>query len=210
MSTTSTTDTSPSRAQSPAPASGTRWRTVDIVVGAVIAAAFGIVFYAWDQAWNGMQGMFTSVPWAAGLVYGVWYIPCVLGPMIIRKPGSGVFTSTVAAAISALLGAKWGLLTILAGVLQGIGGEAPFAAIGYRNPKLPTALAGGALAGCASVLDLVIWYQSYSAAAKLGYVAGAALSGLVVAGAGSYFLTRALAGTGALDRFPSGRDRALV
>ena len=205
-----TTSTEPSTATPTAGASGNRWRTVDIVVGAVIAVTFGVVFYAWDLAWNGLEGLFDAAPWAGALVYGVWYIPCVLAPMILRKPGSGVFTSTVAAAISALLGAKWGLATVFAGLLQGIGGEAPFAATGYRNSKLATALAGGAISGCASVLDLIVWYSTWSTGYKIGYVACAALSGMVVAGVGSFALTRALASTGVLDRFPSGRNRTLV
>src|SRR5258706_3503888 len=35
-----------------------RWRTVDIVVAAVIAVAFGVVFYAWDQLWGGIDTAF--------------------------------------------------------------------------------------------------------------------------------------------------------
>ena len=36
------------------------------------------------------------------------------------------------------------------------------------------------------------------------------VSATVIAGAGGWFLTRALANTGVLDRFPAGRDRALI
>ena len=35
-----------------------RWRTVDIVVAAIIAVAFGVVFWAWNLLWNGQ----TSAP----------------------------------------------------------------------------------------------------------------------------------------------------
>jgi energy-coupling factor transport system substrate-specific component len=210
-----TTDTTPEPATTtagPAPArAGNRWRTVDIVVAAVIAVAFGVIFYAWDLAWNAISPAFDSVPWAGSLVAGVWFIPGVLSPLILRRPGSGVFTSTVAAAISALLGAQWGMTTILYGLLQGVGGEAPFAATGYRTAKLPVALIGGALSGLAgSFLDLIFYYQPWSAAYKIAYVAIAAASGLVIAGGGSFALTKALAGTGVLDRFPAGRSRAAI
>jgi energy-coupling factor transport system permease protein len=117
----------------------------------------------------------------------------------------------VAAAISALLGAQWGLTTILYGLLQGVAGEAPYAATGYRINKLPVALISGLLAGAAAgYLDLVLYYPTWKTSWKLGQVGVAAASGLVVAGLGGWLLTRALARTGVLDRFPSGRERALV
>jgi energy-coupling factor transport system substrate-specific component len=44
----------------------------------------------------------------------------------------------------------------------------------------------------------------------LAQVGFAAASGLVIAGLGSWLLTRALAQTGVLDQFPSGRERVAV
>jgi energy-coupling factor transport system substrate-specific component len=188
-----------------------RWRTVDIVVAAVIAVAFGVVFYAWDQLWNGIDTAFPAFPPARALVNGVWFLPAVVGPLVIRKPGAGVFTETVAAAISALLGAQWGLTTILYGLLQGVGGEAPFAATGYRTSRWPVALVGGLLAGAAGgFLDIVIYYPTWSAGWKVAQIAISAASGLVISGVGGWALTRGLAQTGVLDRFPSGRERAAV
>src|SRR5436190_3313487 len=122
------------------PMESNRWRTVDIVVAAILAIAFGVVFYAWDRLWAGTDNLFTGFPPIRAAIAGVWFVPAVLGPLVIRKPGAGVFTETVAAAVSALLGTPWGLVTILYGLLQGVGGEAPFAATGYRNGKLATAL----------------------------------------------------------------------
>jgi energy-coupling factor transport system substrate-specific component len=45
---------------------------------------------------------------------------------------------------------------------------------------------------------------------KWTYAALVVLSGAVIAGAGSWALQRALAKTGVLDRFPSGRERVAV
>jgi len=188
-----------------------RWRTVDIVVAAILAIAFGVVFYAWDRLWAGTESLFTGFPPGRAAIAGVWFLPAVLGPLVIRKPGAGVFTETVAAAVSALLGAQWGLVTVLYGLVQGVGGEAPFAATGYRNSRLVTALVGVALAGAgAGYLDLVLYYPTYSAGWKVAQVAISAASGLVIAGGGGWLLTRALARTGVLDRFPSGRERVAV
>ncbi|WP_345629603.1 ECF transporter S component [Rugosimonospora acidiphila] len=188
-----------------------RWRTVDIVVAAVIAVAFGVVFYAWDQIWNGLDGAFPGFPPARAALNGIWFLPAVVGPLVIRKPGAGLFAELVASTIEALLGAQWGLSTILYGLLQGFGGELPFAATGYRSSKLPTALVGGLLAGAAAgLLDIVLYYPDYSTAWKIGQVAVSAGSGLVITGLGGWALTRGLAQTGVLDRFPAGRERTAV
>ena len=192
------------------PATQTRWRTVDIVVTAVIAVAFGAVFAGWNALWESFAG-FATFPPAKAMLVGVWLIPAVLAPLIVRKPGAGVFAETVAAIISTFLGSPWGTITILYGLAQGVGGEAGFAATSYRSFRLPAALAGGAVAGAAAgLIDIAVYYTDWSLGWQLAQVVIAAASGLVVAGLGSWVLVRALAQTGALDPFPSGRERVEV
>jgi energy-coupling factor transport system substrate-specific component len=187
----------------------TRWRTVDIVVAAVIAVAFGVVFWAWDQLY---QGPASAIPLPGrALFYGVWLLPAVLGPLVVRKPGAGIFVELVAALISALLGTPWGLSVILYGVFQGVGGELGFALTGYRSWRLPNAIAGGVLAGsAAALLDIQLYYGSWSAASKWSYAGVLILSSAIIAGVGGWALQRALAQTGVLDRFSSGRERAAI
>lgn len=189
-----------------------RWRTVDVVVTAVIAAAFGVVFWAWDLVWSATEGAFTFFPPAQTIIYGVWLLPAVVAGLIVRKPGAAVFAELLAAIISALLGNKWGLTVVWQGGLEGLGAELGFAAFGYRSFKLPVAALAGTLAGVAATLfDAVVWYPGTSwATFRLPYIAIGTLSSLLVAGVGGWYLTRALAQTGVLDRFPSGRERALV
>ncbi|WP_238019819.1 ECF transporter S component [Dactylosporangium sp. AC04546] len=186
----------------------TRWRTVDIVVASIIAVAFAAVFYAWNNLWNALDGW--ALPWRA-LIYGVWLVPGVLGPLVIRKPGAGLYTEVVAASVSALFGSAWGLGVVLSGLVQGIGGEFGFAFTGYRGWRLGNALAAGALAGAgAALLDLNVYYGAFSLRDKWLYAAIVVVSGAVVAGAGSWSLQRSLSKTGVLDRFPSGRERVAV
>ncbi|GAA3272704.1 ECF transporter S component [Dactylosporangium vinaceum] len=187
----------------------TRWRTVDIVVASIIAVAFAAVFYAWNNLWNALESF--ALPWRA-VIYGVWLIPAVLGPLVIRKPGAGLYTELVAAIVSALFGSAWGLTVVVSGLVQGIGGEFGFAATGYRNYRLGNALIAGALSGAgAAVFDLSVYYgDTFSAGQKWTYAALVVASGAIVAGAGSWALQRALSKTGVLDRFPSGRERVAV
>ncbi|WP_432978417.1 ECF transporter S component [Dactylosporangium sp. CA-233914] len=188
----------------------TRWRTVDIVVASVVAVAFAAVFYAWNNLWNALESGF-ALPWRA-VIYGVWLIPAVLGPLVIRKPGAGLYTELVAAIVSALFGSAWGLTVVVSGLVQGIGGEFGFAATGYRGYRLVNALVAGALSGAgAALFDLSVYYgDAFTAAQKWTYAALVVASGAIVAGAGSWALQRALSKTGVLDRFPSGRERVAV
>ncbi|MGY1640262.1 ECF transporter S component [Geodermatophilus sp. SYSU D00703] len=185
-----------------------RWRTVDIVVTAVLGVAFGVVFWAWGMLWAGTGTAFAAFPPGQALMYGVWLVPAVLAPLVVRKPGAGLFAELVAAIVSALLGSAWGTTTIVYGLLQGLAGEAGFAAFRYRRFGWPQALLSAALAGAmAAVLDLLYYYPDWTAGWKTTYVALVVASTAVIAGVGGTALTRALAASGALSAFASGRTR---
>jgi len=197
----------PSSAATDAPPSG-RWRTVDIVVTAVLGVAFGIVFWAWGLLWAGLDAAFTAFPPAQAVMYGVWLLPAVLAPLIVRKPGAALFAELVAATVSALLGSAWGTLVLVYGLLQGLAGEAGFAAFRYRRFGWPQALLAAALAGAmAAVLDLVNYYPDWTAGWKTTYVLLVVVSTTVIAGVGGMALTRALGATGALSSFGADRTR---
>lgn len=201
----------PSTAATPGSA-GPRWRTVDIVVAAAIAVAFGVVFQVWNIIWKGSDGPFAFFPPAQAVMYGVWLVPAVLAALVVRRPGAALFTETVAAAVSLLLGSPYGALVILQGAIEGFGSELGFAATRYRAYGPVTAALGGALGGLAATgFDVLYWYPGTSwVTFRLPYLGIGTLSSLVVAGLGSVVLTRALARTGVLDRFPAGRERAAV
>lgn len=189
-----------------------RWRTIDIVVASVIAVAFGVIFWAWGLLWSATEAAFAFFPPAQALIYGMWLVPAVLGGLVIRKPGAAVYCELLAAIVSALLGSQWGALTIVQGLSQGLGAELAFAAFRYRTFRLPTALLAGALTGLgAALFDFFYWNVATDLTSyRIPYALITILSATVLAGAGAYALTRALATTGVLDRFPAGRDRTLV
>ncbi|SCF45252.1 ECF transporter S component [Micromonospora mirobrigensis] len=189
-----------------------RWRTIDIVVAAVIAVAFGVVFWAWGLVWKAADPAFAAAPAAQAIMYGVWLVPAVLGGLVIRKPGAALFCETVAAVVSALLGSQWGGVVIVQGLVQGLGAELAFAAFRYRSFRLPVAVLAGALTGLSAALfDFFVWNSEYALVGyRLPYAALTVVSSALIAGVGGYYLTRALANTGALDRFPVARDRATV
>jgi energy-coupling factor transport system substrate-specific component len=187
------------------------WRTVDIVVAAVLAAAIGVIFWAWGLLWNVIDPAFTAFPPGKAFMYGMWLLPGVLGMLIIRKPGAAVFTSLLASIVSALLGTQWGLWVIVYGLLQGVLPELVFLATRYRRFTLPVAMLAAAAAGVgAAFLDWFYWNREWTLGWTSAYSALVIASAVVVAGIGSWALVRALAPTGVLDAFPSGRERTEV
>ncbi len=186
------------------------WRVVDIVVASVLGVAGGLVFALWNIAWRPLSE--SLVPPASAIVVGIWLFPGVLGALVIRKPGAAVYTELLAALVSALVGNQWGFATVWYGLVEGLGAEIVFALLLYRSFGLPAALLGGIGSGITvGLLDTVVYYpDALTGPGKLGYVALAALSGLVIAGLGSWALTRALARTGVLAGLASGRAAARV
>jgi len=188
-----------------------RWRTVDIIVASTIGVAFGVIFWAWTQLYVAVTPAFTFFQPAVTVLYGVWLMPAVLGPWVIRKPGAAIYCETVAAIVSALIGSAWGTV-VWQGLLQGVAAELVFLAVLYRVWRLPVAVLAATAAGLAAAIsDQFAWWPGMDMYSfRLPYIAITVLSSIVIAGFGTVALTKALAGTGVLDRFPSGRVRELV
>ncbi|GAA1724679.1 ECF transporter S component [Microbacterium paludicola] len=207
------TSTSASITKDTTKPSGRRtWRVVDIVVASVIGVAAGVVFWLWGLAWPGLDSLLAFTPGLSGLLAGGWLFAGVLGGLVIRKPGAALFTEVVAAVVSMALGTQWAFLTFVWGLVQGVAAELGFALLLYANWRLLGALTSGALAGVAvAVLD-----TNFSSVAALAfearavYFVSAIVSGVVIAGLLSWVIVRALAATGALDRFAAGREARAV
>lgn len=181
-----------------------RWRTLDIVITAVIGVAFGVVFWAWTFVWGAADPVFAAFKPAQYAISGVWLLPAVIAPLIVRKPGAALFAEVVAAAVSGLLGSLWGLDVILSGFVQGAGAELVFAFTLYRAWGLPVALLAGAGAAVGEALhDLPIYYPESGTEFHVAVVIAMIVSGVVIAGLGGWLLVRALRAAGVLDAFPS-------
>ncbi|HEY3217661.1 MAG TPA: ECF transporter S component [Candidatus Limnocylindria bacterium] len=187
------------------------WRTVDIVVTAAIAVAFGVVFWAWNSVWAAATPAFAAVPPAQNILYGVWLIPAVLAGLIVRKPGAALFAELVAASVSAILGSQWGLDTLVSGLIQGAAAEIVFAIARYRMFTVPVAiLAAAATAAGAWIHDMPLYYPELTLGDQLVIGVFMVISGVVVAGLGAWWLMMALAQSGVLAQFPSGRAQTRV
>ena len=185
-------------------AESARWRTVDIIVAAILAVAFGVVFWAWNAyvwVWLGWLG----TPWEY-TVSGMWLMPAVVAPLIVRKPGAALFAEMVAAIVSVLLGSQWGLDTLLSGFVQGAGSELVFGFVMYRNFGVVVAMIAGAGAGIGEALhDIPVYYAASRPEIQFGIATLDLLSAAAIAGVGGWLLVRSLRRTGALQAFPQGQ-----
>ena len=183
-----------------------RWRTVDIVVTAVLGVAFGVVFWAWNLLGE------LAVPPASGLLNGIYLMPGVVAGLLVRRTGAAVFASTLAAWVSLLLGSPFGAITVIYGLVQGLGAELGFLLTAYRRFGWGAALLAATTAGLSTaILDLTLYYP-FSADYPFGsfalpYVLLTVVSSLLIAGVLGLLLVRALARTGALSSFAAGRSR---
>ena len=191
-----------------------RWRVIDIVTAAVLGVACGLIFVVWNQVGNAaLEGLKAITPGLDGLATGVWLLGGTLGGYVIRKPGAAFFVELMAATVSMALGSQWAVETIYSGLAQGIGAELVFALVAYR--RFNAAIVG--VAGAVSfafewVLELFLYgHIEKGLLYNVIYLVCGAVSGVVLAGILAWALTNALAKTGALDRFASGRGaRELV
>lgn len=177
------------------------WRTRDIVVTAVIGVVFGVVFFAWNAFYAAMSFM---TPPLQDWSYGMWLVPAVLAPLIVRKPGAALFAEIAAASVSALLGSQWGPDTLLSGFVQGAAAELVFAVFRYRRWSLDVlALAAVASALAAWAHDWWIYYADASIELQVVRLAIMGVSAIGFVALGSLALERSLRRAGVLEGFGS-------
>lgn len=186
------------------------WRVVDILVATVLGVACGLIFFVWNSvgyAWY--EAMNALTPGFGGIATGIWFLGGILGGLVIRKPGAAVYVELIAAIVSALMGNQWGIETLYSGLAQGLGAELIFLVFAYRHYGLINSISAGAGSAIgAFLLELVVFGNlAKGATFNLIYLGSMMLSGAILAGVLGYLLTKALAETGALDRFAVGRER---
>ena len=159
-----------------------KWRVVDIVVAAIVAVASGVIFWAWD------------------------FLYAVPPALFIRKPGAAFFGETIAAVIETLLGNPFGVAhALLIGMAQGLGAEIGFAVFAYRKWNLLTVTLAGALTGLSNGLYEWVVTAGWSTLQGVVFTVCCVISGAVFGGALMWFVQKALAKTGVLGRFESGK-----
>lgn len=188
-----------------------RWTTWEAVLGTALAAVCGVVFWVWGIAvWKFISPLKLIPGIGYGvrdLFYGVWFLPAVLVPYIVRRPGTAVLGELIAVIVQAFIGTEWGLTLIVSGLIPGGLAEIVFAAYGWRRFSLGVLLLAGAAAGLGSFLvDVNFLYAHLELLPKASMVVGRVISGAVLSGLVTKLLGDALARTGVLDNLQIARD----
>lgn len=185
------------------------WRGVDLITVAMLAVAFGVIFWGFDSFVYPIIGIASAgFPPLAELSLGVWLLPAVVGGLIIRRPGAALLTELIAANVEFLLGNQWGFGVLTSAMLQGLGVEIILAVFLWRRFGLLQAVLAGITA---AILEIVVfeWWvyvPDYTWDWRVIYLIAGVVSGALIAGVGGWALVRALARAGALNAFASGRE----
>jgi energy-coupling factor transport system substrate-specific component len=185
-----------------------RWRVVDIAVASVIGVASGLVFWIVGilPLYDALEAV---VPGLSGLMGGLWVFAAPLALFIVRKPGAGLYAEVLACFVEIVLGSQWDAMSnLIPALLQGVFAEIVFAVTAYRLWNWALAMVSGALAAIGQwVYELFHKFSAISINGPYGviYIVTTLVSGALVAGLAMWGLYIAIAKTGALDRFESGR-----
>lgn len=177
------------------------WRTVDIIITAVLGVASGVVFWVWDQAYGPISGALAVSPGLEGLTSGGWLFAGVLAGIIVRKPGAAVFASLVAGLVESTIGTAWGFTNLPVALLQGLGAEIGIAIFAYASSRIYVAIVASLIAGVANIAICVpLYYAGVTVNVVVTYAVTTLISGAVLAGVLPWLIARGLVKTGALSR----------
>ena len=186
-----------------------RYRTIDIVTPVMIAVAFGVIFIGLGALFNALSPLWLLYKPTEGLFMGLWLLSGVVAGLIVRKPGAALLAELLAAAIEMLLGGQWAAMTLVSGVLQGLGMEISLAVWRYRRGGMRVSVVGGMIGALfESVFERLSYYPMFRPTDTVFYMIFCLISGALLAGVLGQLIVKALAGAGALNSFPVGRERA--
>lgn len=178
----------------------------EIVLTLVLAVALGVAFWGWTFVYD-LAKPFLKVAGLSYLVAGFWILASVFIPYIVRKPGVALAASLMAAFIESLL-THWGLMSVVWGLVQGLGAEIVFLLFAYRRWNIGVLLLASALSASFSyALDFFYYdYGNLAVSFNLIQFVSYVVSSLFFAGFFSFILGKRLKKMGILDQFLIAKD----
>jgi energy-coupling factor transport system substrate-specific component len=173
----------------------------EIVLTLVLSVALGVAFWGWTFVYE-LAKPFLKVAGLSYLVAGFWILASILLPNIVRKPGIAIIASLMAAFIESLL-THWGMMSLVWGLVQGLGAEIVFFIFAYKRWNVLVLTLAAVLSTIFSYsLDYFIYdYSGLSLGFNLIQAGSYIISSIFLAGVFSFLLGRRLVRLGILDQF---------
>lgn len=173
----------------------------EIVLTTVVAVALGVAFWGWTFVYEILKPVL-KVNGLSYLSAGFWIFASVFLSQIIRKPGIAIIASVIAAFVESLL-THWGLMSVVWGLVQGLGAELVFFLFAYQKWDLKVLVLASVVSAFFSyALDFFIYdYMNLSLQINLLQMISFLFSAGILAGFLSVVVTRRLVKLGLLDQF---------
>lgn len=173
----------------------------EVVLTTVVAVALGVAFWGWTFVYEIAKPLL-KIYGLSYLTAGFWIFASVFLSQIVRKPGIAIIASIIAAFVESLL-THWGLMSVVWGVVQGLGAEIIFLAFAYKKWDLKVLVLAALLSAFFSyALDFALYdYGNLNFSFNLIQLFSFLFSAALLAGWLSTVISRRLVRLGLLDQF---------
>lgn len=173
----------------------------EVVLTTVVAVALGVAFSGWTFVYEIAKPLL-KIYGLSYLTAGFWIFASVFLSQILRKPGIAIIASIIAAFVESLL-THWGLMSVVWGVVQGLGAEIIFFAFAYKKWDLKVLVLAALLSAFFSyALDFALYdYGNLSFSFNMVQLISFLFSAALLAGWLSAVISRRLVRLGLLDQF---------
>ncbi|WP_394457038.1 ECF transporter S component [Leuconostoc suionicum] len=184
--------------------SANKWSLRDVIFIALIGVFFGFIFWAWAFGYNVIAAFLTPFglsAYANDATLGPWLMAGPMAGFILRRPGASIVGETLAGTIEMVFGSQWGVMNVVAALIQGFGTELGFAVFGYRRwDKTSLSMSVITVTIVTFIWDLFRnGYADYSFGLLIGLFITRIISAAIFAGVIVYFTQKLVAKSGILE-----------
>lgn len=181
--------------------------TFELVFIATVSVALGVSFWGWTFFYE-LTKPFLKVYGLNYLTSGFWILASVFLSYIIRKPGVALLASIIAAAVETVF-THWGLMSVVWGIVQGLGAEIIFLIFMYRRWNLLVICLASVLSCTLSYfLDYFMYgYSASQLSVQITQLSSFIVSSIVFSGLLTYSLGNQLLKLGLLNKYQIAKDR---
>lgn len=175
----------------------------------VISSAMGVLWCLYGFIYSALAPLL-QVFAIDNLLSGVWLIGGVFFGYIIRRPGSALLGEVVASVVQAFI-SKWGISSIIYGVIQGLGVEIVFLIFAYKNWSWLSIILASIMTALFGFMLNYFWFGYFKLSLTFNMLefTSSIISGVIFAGILTKLIVDQLAKTGVLNQYRIAQDQSL-